>query len=66
MINNYFNNIKPYEIIGKNEDQKNIHLKLSFDVITWLVLRIIAFGIGYIAGWLAFGFTLAILAGLII
>jgi len=27
---------------------------------------LISFGIGYILGWLAFGFTLAILAGLIL
>ena len=66
MIKNYFNYIKPYEIIEKNEDQKNIQNKLCFDGITWLVLRIIAFCIGYIAGWLAFGFSLAILAGIII
>jgi hypothetical protein len=34
--------------------------------IIWLIQRAIAFGIGYIAGWLAFGFTLAILAGLML
>lgn len=32
--------------------------------IIWLVHRAIAFAIGYIAGWLILGFTLAILAGL--
>jgi hypothetical protein len=31
-----------------------------------LIKRILAFGTGYIAGWLVFGFTLAILAGMVL
>jgi hypothetical protein len=34
--------------------------------IIWLVQRAIAFGIGYIAGWLIFGFTLTIIGALML
>ena len=36
-----------------------------WEAIKWLIKRALAYGVGYIGGWLAFFLVLAIIAGLL-